>query len=333
MPVGGQAVIEGVMMRSPHCFAVVVRTPTGSIVVRQRKWISLALKWKVFRWPFFRGVLTLGETLHNGISALNFSASVQEKAAGAKEQPASLWLTMGLAVVLALGLFAALPHFLTWGLGWLAGQEALTGGRSLSFHLVDGVIKLAIFVGYIVAISLIPDVRRVFMFHGAEHMSIYAFEQGQDLTVDNARTHTTLHPRCGTAFLLVVLLIAVVVFSCVFPFVPPVSSVTVLNHLFFVGVKLLLLFPIAGVSYEVIKAAGKFPRNPLLRLTVFPGLLMQRLTTKEPDEGQLEVAIASLKTVVAAERRFADNPDEKFVESQTEFESFASFNESLEKVV
>jgi len=332
LPVGGQAVIEGVMMRSPNCFAVAVRTPGGSIIVRQRKWISLAKRWKFLRWPFFRGILTLGETLHNGISALNFSASVQEQSMDAEEKPAALWLTMGVAILLALGLFAALPHFLTWGLGKLMDTDSLASGRALEFHVVDGIIKLAIFIGYIAGISMIAEIRRVFMFHGAEHKSIYAHENGEELTVENARKYTTLHPRCGTAFLLVVLFIAIVVFSVVFPLVPPVSDYGFLNQLFFVFVKLLLLFPIAGMSYEVIKKAGKHPDHRLLRAAVWPGLVMQRLTTQEPDDLQLEVAITSLKTVLAAEERYVASPDEEVEESQVEFESFAAFVESLEEV-
>jgi len=330
-PVGGQAVIEGVMMRSPHCLAVVVRTPSGSIVVRQRKWISLAEKWKFFRWPFFRGILVLGESLHNGISALNFSASVQEESVGAKESQASIWATMAVAFILAMGLFAALPHFLTWGLGFLSGAETLTTGRSFSFHIVDGIIKLAIFVGYILAISLLPDVKRVFMYHGAEHMGIYAYEKGQDLTIDNARGHTTLHPRCGTAFLLVVLVIAILAFTMIFPFIPPISSVGALNQVFFVFVKLLLLFPIAGTSYEVIKLAGKYPEKGWLRVVIWPGLMMQKVTTRVPDEDQLEVSIASLKTVLESERQFMESPGEKVAERQEEFESFDHFVKSLEE--
>lgn len=319
------------MMRSPHCLAVVVRTPSGSIVVRQRKWISLAEKWKFFRWPFFRGILVLGESLHNGISALNFSASVQEESAGARESQASIWATMAVAFVLALGLFAALPHFLTWGLGFVTGAETLTTGRTFSFHIVDGIIKLVIFVGYILAISLIPDVKRVFMYHGAEHMGIYAYERDQDLTIANASEHTTLHPRCGTAFLLVVLLIAILAFTMIFPFIPPISTIGAVNQVFFVFIKLLLLFPIAGTSYEVIKLAGKYPDKVWLRVFIWPGLMMQKITTKKPDEDQLEVSIASLKTVLESERRYMESPGEEVMERQEEYESFELFVRSLDE--
>ncbi len=315
------------MMRSPHCLAVVVRTPEGKIIVRQRKWISLAEKWGFWRWPFFRGILTLGESLHNGISALNFSASVQEDPGEALEKPSSLWLTMIVAVLMALGLFAALPHFLTWGVGWLAGSDDLTGGTSVLFHLVDGVIKLAIFVGYIWAISLLPEIRRVFQYHGAEHKGIHAYEKGQDLTVENASTHTRLHPRCGTAFLLVVLLTAILVFTITFPFVPVMSDILVVNHLVLVGIKLVFLFPIAGLSYEVIKLAGKRPNQVFLHMAILPGLIMQRLTTQEPDEDQLEVSVASLRTVLQAEAAHEADPDAEITTRQEQYESFAEFME------
>ena len=313
------------MMRSPHCLAVVVRTPDGKIIVRQRKWISLAEKWRFWRWPFFRGILTLGESLHNGISALNFSASVQEDPGEALEKPSSLWFTMIVAVLMALGLFAALPHFLTWGVGWLADSDDLTGGTSVIFHLVDGAIKLAIFVGYIWAISLLPEIRRVFQYHGAEHKGIHAYEKGQDLTVENAQTHTRLHPRCGTAFLLVVLLTAILFFTLTFPFVPPASDIVVVNHLILVLIKLVFLFPIAGLSYEVIKLAGKRPNHALLHLAILPGLIMQRLTTQEPDEGQLEVSVASLRTVLAAEAAHLADPEAEITTRQDQYESFEDF--------
>jgi len=327
------------MMRSPNCLAVAVRTPQGKLIVRQRPWISLATRWRFLRWPFMRGILVLGESLHNGLSALNFSASVQElgqqegkPAIEAKERQASLWITVAVAVVMALALFAALPHFLTWGVGWLVGSDDLSGGRSFSFHLVDGIIKLAIFIGYIKAISLLPEIARVFAYHGAEHKGIYAYENGQALTVDNARDHTTLHPRCGTAFLLVVLLTAVVAFTVIFPFVPPVSELALLNHLFFVFIKLLLLFPLAGLAYEVIRLAGRRPASRLLRLVLAPGLFMQRLTTREPDDSQLEVSIASLRTVLRSEREFLANPQRPAVERQDEYGSFDEFAAQCQEV-
>lgn len=239
----------------------------------------------------------------------------------------SLWITLAVAIVMALALFAALPHFLTWGLGLLLGSDDLASGTSFLFQVVDGIIKLAIFLGYVWGISFIPDIRRVFMYHGAEHKCIYAFEKGLALTVENAALQTTLHPRCGTSFLLVVLLIAILVFTVVFPFIPPISEIGLLNQAFFVLVKLLLLFPIAGVSYEVIRLAGRKPDHRLLRLLIWPGLATQRITTRNPDSAQIEVAMASLVTVLAAEKTFAEDPSKGAVEGQLEYEDFAAFRE------
>jgi uncharacterized protein YqhQ len=329
LQVGGQAVIEGVMMRSPGCFAVALRTPSGRILLRERRWVSLAQRWRFLRWPFFRGVLVLAESLHNGISALNFSAAVADPgnkdAGGAAEKPASLWITLAFAILMALALFAALPHFLTWGLGKAVSSEELTGGRSVSFHVVDGAIKLAIFIGYVYLISLLPDVRRVFQYHGAEHKAIAAFEHREPLTVENARKHSTLHPRCGTSFLLVVLLTAILVFTAVFPMVPAVSDIGVLNQVFFVFVKLLLLFPIAGFAYEVIRFSARHPGNRLLSAAVWPGLMTQRITTREPDDAQLEDALASIRAVLLREESLRLNPGAPAVESVEEFESFDAY--------
>jgi len=231
------------------------------------------------------------------------------------------------AIVMALALFAALPHFLTWGLGWLLGSEELASGKSFLFQVVDGVIKLAIFLGYVWGISFIPDIRRVFMYHGAEHKCIYTFEKGLELSVENAKVQTTLHPRCGTSFLLVVLLIAILVFTVVFPFISQVSEIGAVNQAFFVLIKLFLLFPIAGVAYEVIRLAGRRPDHRFLRLLIWPGLATQRITTRNPDSAQLEVALASLITVLAAEKAVASDPLAGPAEGQTEYEDFAAFRE------
>ena len=163
------------------------------------------------------------------------------------------------------------------------------------------------------------------MYHGAEHKSIHALERGEALTVENARTHTTLHPRCGTSFLLLVILIAILVFSVVFLFIPPITSIAVLNHVLFVFLRVVLLFPIAGLSYEVIRLAGKRPDSPFLRFIVWPGLMMQKITTREPTDDQIEIAVASLQTVLAAEQRYQASGEKEVEERQEEFESFAAY--------
>lgn len=329
------------MMRSPRHFAVVCRTPQGSLVVRQRPWIPLAEAWRFLRWPFFRGILVLGESLHNGMSALAFSAEVQEKYDPAladkkapKEKkdssPAPLWITFGVAILMAFAMFAALPHYLTLALGWLLDSESLAGGRSLLFQAVDGVFKLGLFLGYLALISLMPDIKRVFQYHGAEHKSIHTFEHGEELSVENARKYTTLHPRCGTAFMLVVVLVAILVFSVLFPFLPAFHDVGWINQGIFVLLKLLLLFPIGGLSYEVIRLAGRFPGNPLLRILVAPGLWTQKITTKEPDDSQLEVALASLRASLKAEELIADGKPLTADQEPRLFNSYADFVQHLE---
>jgi uncharacterized protein YqhQ len=179
--------------------------------------------------------------------------------------------------------------------------EADFGVRSLSFHVLDGILKVAFFIGYILAISALKDVRRLFMYHGAEHMSIHAYEAQEPLTVESARRHPTLHPRCGTAFILLVLLISIAFFAVVFPFLPKPGGPDWLAQAAFIGVKMLLMLPIAGSAYEVIKLAGKRPESPWLRPFIWPGLALQRLTTREPTDDQIEVALCALQAALQVE--------------------------------
>ncbi len=306
--VGGQAVLEGVMMRSPRCLAIAVRKPSGEIVVKEDVWVSIWEKLRFLRWPFLRGGVVLFESMHNGIKALSFSArhagledeGVKPDAtapATPEKEPTSLAITLTIVTSLAfgLGLFVALPHFLTWLFGKATGSLALQGGTAVAFHLVDGVIKMAIFIGYLWGISRMKEIHRVFQYHGAEHKSIYTYEKGLALTVDNARAQTRLHPRCGTSFLLIVLMTSILVFSMVTPFLPLFSETKWLNHLALVFVKIPLMFPIAGLAYEATKLSARRPNHPLVRAFVWPGLMLQKITTQEPDDSQLEVALAALK--------------------------------------
>ncbi len=295
--VGGQAVIEGVMMRAKNVLAIAVRKPDGEIKVEVRPWFSL-VKHPFLKKPFVRGFPVLLETLVNGIKALNFSAqeSVPEEE---QEETGGLttWhlvLTMIVALAFALGLFVVLPHFFSVAMEWFA----LAGDvDSISFHIWDGIFKLGMFVGYILAISLIPDIRRVFQYHGAEHKTIWAYEQGSELTPEGARSYSRLHPRCGTAFLLFVLAISIVLFTFLVPLMirPWAPENFLLKHLYVIGLKFLLMVPVSCLAYELIKFAGKFHENVLCQIMCWPGLSMQILTTKEPDDDQLEVAIAALK--------------------------------------
>jgi uncharacterized protein YqhQ len=303
--VGGQAVIEGIMMRAPRTFTVVVRKPDGQLAVREDRWYSPMEKWPLLRKPLLRGCIVLYEALFNGIQALTYSA---QEALGEEEEPLSSWALAG-TIALALGgavlLFVIVPHLAALGLGVVLGTDL--GVRSVWFHVVDGVIKVGIFVGYIVLISLMNEIRRVFQYHGAEHKSIHAYEKGEELTVENARKYSTLHARCGTAFLLFVLVFSILLFAMVFPFLPSeLFGSRVATNVFYILVKILLLFPIAGLSYEFIRL-GERVDNPVIKILLLPGMWLQKLTTREPSDDQLEVALIALKRTLEKEQHWGQS--------------------------
>ncbi len=309
------------MMRSPKSFAVVCRRPDGRIVVKESEWRPLWGALKFLRWPLLRGGVVLLESLVNGISALTFSANQQmmeetaeakEKAgdgkarAASKPKPMSLGAraanepeevsglaTFGMvaiSLVFGLALFVGAPHLAAWGLGEVLGFDT----SSIWFHLVDGVIKLAILVGYLGVISLLPDVRRVFQYHGAEHKAIFTHEAGLPLVVDNARTRSRFHPRCGTSFLLIVIMVSVVLFGVTLRY--PIADSVVADHLLKILIKIPLMFPVAGLSYELIKLSGKhYERSRLARAFSTPGMWLQKITTREPSDDQLEIALISIR--------------------------------------
>ena len=284
------------MMRSPRSFAVAVRRPSGEIVVREDRWRSLWGKapWlKFMKRPFLRGGVVLVESLVNGIQALNFAASQQGDEDSPPLSSAAMAMTIVFAFALGLGLFVGLPHLLSWGFGELTGTDA--EGRSLSFHLVDGAFKMAIFIGYVWLIGKMKEIGRVFQYHGAEHKSIYTYEKGLTLNVENARAQSRLHPRCGTSFILFVLLISIFLFSGVFPLLPKLVDNVFLNHLLYIFIKIPLMLPVAGMSYEVIRLAGRKNKSRVVRAVSWPGLQLQRLTTREPDDRQLEIALVALR--------------------------------------
>jgi uncharacterized protein YqhQ len=297
--VGGQAVIEGIMMRAPRTFTVVVRRPDGGLAVREDRWHSPMEKWPTLKKPLLRGCVVLYEALFNGIQALTYSA---QEALGEEEEKLGPW-ALGGTIALALGgamvLFVVIPHLATLALGSLFGAEL--GVRSIWFHVIDGVIKVSVFVGYILAISLMNDIRRVFQYHGAEHKSIHAYESGEELTVENARKHPTLHSRCGTAFLLLVLVLSIFLFTAVFPILPKdLFESKIVTNAVYILVKMLLLMPIAGISYEIIRLSGTL-NNPVLNAFLLPGLWLQLLTTREPSDDQIEVALVALKKTIEKE--------------------------------
>jgi uncharacterized protein YqhQ len=298
LKVGGQAVIEGVMMRTESALTVSVRKADGTIKTKEDYTTPLAQRYPILKRPMLRGIVVLIESLVHGISALTFSAN--EAAEEEVQAPLSAWaMTLTIIVSLGLGivLFVVLPHFLTVLIG--KGFSVPMGVNTILFHLVDGFIKVAIFVLYIVAISLMPDIRRVFMYHGAEHKSIFAFEAGEELTVQNARKYSTLHPRCGTSFIIAVLLISIFMFAAIFPFMPKLPGVPgFVRNLIYVFIKIPLLLPIAGISYEFIRLAGNHTDNRIITVLSLPGLWLQKLTTREPSDDQIEVALAALSRSV-----------------------------------
>jgi uncharacterized protein YqhQ len=328
--IGGQAVIEGVMMRSPRFIAVAVRKPNQKILIRSQPYQGVAARFPILKKPVLRGVVMLLESMFQGLDSLSFSANVaameeskETQAPGAEVQELSTWAMVGsifTAVVLGLGLFVALPHFLTAVL--TAKTESGITAQSPLFHLLDGALKMIILLTYVYLISLVKDINRVFQYHGAEHKSIYAFEAGEELTVENARRHTRLHPRCGTSFLLFLVLISIGVFSIIFPLfnLTELSSNVVVSHTFMILVKIGLMMPVAGLSYEFIKMCACRMNNPVFKAMIWPGLLLQNLTTREPSDDQLEVALASLRSVLRLEKGLVSKGSSASTTAEDEFE-------------
>nr|WP_320170418.1 DUF1385 domain-containing protein [Maridesulfovibrio sp.] len=296
--VGGQAVIEGVMMRARNNLAIAVRRPDGEITVELRPWFSMTPNF--MKKPFLRGFPIFMETMVNGVKALNYSATQALDEEDGELTSFHLILTMVVAIGAALGLFVVLPHFFSVAMEWWGVSGDVD---SLSFHVWDGFFKMIMFLGYIVSISMVPDIKRVFQYHGAEHKVIWAYEAGGNLEACRIKDFSRLHPRCGTAFLLFVLVVSILLFTVLVPLIVSIwaPKVFILKHLYIVGIKLLLMVPVSAVAYEMIKASGKFENNPVCKVMCLPGLGMQLLTTREPDESQIEVALAALNKAVAAD--------------------------------
>jgi uncharacterized protein YqhQ len=288
-PVGGQAVLEGVMMRGVSTWAVAVRNPAGQIELSSESLVPWAKRHRLWRVPVLRGVVALGESLKIGFRALAISANAQmeEDEKGEKEEIGGwVWgVTIVLSLALSIGLFFVVPV----GLTSLIKDQL---GNAFLFWLVEGVLRTGIFIGYIVLISRLPDLRRVFEYHGAEHKTISCYEAEDELVPARAKLYSRLHPRCGTSFLLIVMVLAIFVFA---PIGLPAWYWLLASRI--LGIPL-----IAGLSYEVIKWAGKNRRKRWVRAVMWPGLMLQNLTTREPDEEQLAVAIAALEKVLAEEK-------------------------------
>jgi uncharacterized protein YqhQ len=276
MSVGGQAVLEGVMMRAPQAWAVAVRKPDGEIEATRHELPRLSSRSRLATVPFVRGVLVLGESLTLGFRALSWSA---QKSVGEEEEELSkkeIAGSLAIALVLFAGLFIVLPAAAA---GWIVQERS-----EILFVVLEAVIRLALFVGYIWAIGRSQEIRRVFRYHGAEHMAIHAFEAGEPLSIDSVERYRPEHPRCGTSFLLIVILLAIVVFSFVGQ-----------PGWFWLIVSRVLGIPvIAGISYELLKWSGTHGGERMARILAAPGLWLQRLTTGVPDEEMIEVAVTSL---------------------------------------
>jgi uncharacterized protein YqhQ len=284
MLVGGQAVIEGVMMRGLTGYSVAVRQPDGGVAIKKDKLVAVTKKYPFLRFPVLRGSVVLIQSLILGMRALNYSASVASEGEDG-EPEMSNWAIAGsmlMALVLGVGLFILAPL----GITNLIRHYLWPDMGNFAYNAVDGVLRAIFFFVYVASISLMDDIKRVFQYHGAEHKTVYTFEANEPLTVENARVKSTLHPRCGTSFLMFVMAISILVFSLV-----PSTAHFAIKF----GARVVLLPLIAGLAYEVIRFSARHLSNPVCKVLVRPGMWLQRITTKEPDDKQLEVAIIALQ--------------------------------------
>ncbi len=299
--VGGQAVMEGVMMRAPHSYCVAVRRPNGELVTEERPIPRMSEKYRLFKYPVLRGLGTLGQAMQLGYSALMFSAnhmleeeskeSSPESAPANQAKPAkpkqeiSSWMMYGniaFSVVFFIALYKFVPLFLA---------ERIVDGR-FAINMVDGLLRLTIFLTFMFALSRMKDIRRVFEYHGAEHKVVFNYESGKPVTVENAQKFVTFHPRCGTSFMLVMMVMAMIVYALV-----PIDGFWAKF-----AIRIALLPPIIGLSYELIRFAAR-RQGTLMGLLSAPGLWLQRVTTKPPDDSQAEVAIHALEGAMALEEK------------------------------
>ena len=305
--IGGQAIIEGVMMKGPSKIAMAVRKPDGEIIIEEKESKGIG-KWA--KVPIIRGVIAFVSSMVTGVQALMFSAKFfdieddedtkpnnKKKKADKKSNKdsnqaenglsdAALYGTVFVSLIISIGLFMLLPNFIA--------DLVVPEGQTTLYNVIEHLIKIVIFLGYLIGVSKMKDIQRVFEYHGAEHKSIFCYENGEELTVENVKKHSRFHPRCGTSFLLFVIIVSIIFFS----FLPRITGyVRIVNILLNMGIRLLLMPIVAGISYEIIKFAGK-SKNKYVQLLNKPGMWLQRLTTREPDDSQIEVALASLKAVI-----------------------------------
>ncbi|MEI7884073.1 MAG: DUF1385 domain-containing protein [Clostridia bacterium] len=274
---GGQAVIEGVMMRGPKKMGLAVRKSDGEIAVITKNLSTWSQKYPILKWPFLRGMVAFIESLVMGMNTLTESARLAGEGEDEQLTKRDIFIAITLAIALVIGIFVIIPTLLAFFARPYVGQV----GQSM----LESTLRILFFLGYILIIARIPDIKRVFQYHGAEHKTIFAYEQGLDLTPENARKQSRLHPRCGTSFLVFLLILSIIIFSFI-------STPNVWLRL---GLRILLLPVITGLGYELIKFSSKHCDNVFVKMLITPGLWMQKITTAEPDDGQLEVAIKALK--------------------------------------
>ena len=295
--IGGQAVIEGVMMKGPKDIAIAVRSPDNEIVVKKEPVEGIITKYKLNKIPFLRGGLALIDAMILGVRSLNYAADIAMPEENSDEEPGRfeaflqkifgdkfvdvvMYFSIFIALLISVGVFILGPTL-------LAGTFKKTIQSTAVLNLIEGVLRLTLFILYVFAISKMEDIRRVFQYHGAEHKTIYCYENREDLNVENVRKYSTLHPRCGTSFLFIVMMVSMILFSMI-AWKDPISRMLI---------RLALLPVVAGISYEIIKIAGK-SQSAFMDIVSYPGMMMQKLTTLEPDDSQIEVAIEALKNVL-----------------------------------
>jgi len=298
--VGGQALIEGVMMRGANDIAVAIRKPDKSIQIKREPVTGLVQKYKLNKVPLLRGAIALIDSMILGVRTLMYSAEVAEEGIENNSEPDKfenfmrkvfkdkaedmlVYVSVFFALAISIGVFILLPTLVS---GFLRNYVQ----KSFILSFFEGMLRLGMFVIYVLLISRMEEMRRVFQYHGAEHKAIFCYENGEALTVENARKYTTLHPRCGTSFIFIVMMVSIIMFSFI-------SWESALMRM---GLRLILLPVVAGASYEIIKLAGK-SQSSIMKFVSYPGLMMQRLTTFEPDDDQLEVALEALKNVLEDE--------------------------------
>lgn len=278
---GGQAILEGVMMRHGTKIAAAVRRPDKEIVFQEREYVPLTKRYKPLGWVFIRGTITLFEMMIIGIQCLMFSAEVALSEEEKKPQGWEMYVSFVISFAIAIFFFVVVPAFFFTKIKFYIDSLIL-------LNILEGCVRLGMFLCFLSATLLMSDMRRVYMYHGAEHKTVFAWEDDQDLTVDSVKKYSTRHPRCGTSFILFVMIVSILVFSLL-------GRPDFLHRVLY---KILLLPVVAGISYEAIRFTGKYGRLKLVQVLSWPGLALQRITTREPDDDQIEVAIAAMKKVI-----------------------------------